>query len=171
MRLLEVDQTLTPADHQTHRVYHFAVPGACTRLSVHVRYDPKYEAVEASAALVGQAIAQQRTDLLTRGVDARLADAWAHASVGPERVANLLTLSLDDAAGAYRGTAHRQPADMRLVLASDAASPGLVAGPLPEGDWRLTISVHTLVSPEVALSIQVAADTASSAPSGVCNST
>jgi hypothetical protein len=48
------------------------------------------------------------------------------------------------------------------VLAPDHASPGLVPGPLPAGEWRLTLSVHTLVTPQCGLSIQIGAETASS---------
>ena len=171
MRLLDVEDSLTPADHQTHRRYPFAVPANCTRLSLHVQYAPKFASAAETSRLVAHAVAHQHADLLTRGVEPALTDAWAQAAVGPERIANLPTVSLDDASGVYRGAAHRQPADMRLVLASDAASPGLVAGPLPAGEWQLTVSIHTLVSPSVTLSIHVGADTASSDPSAARSST
>jgi hypothetical protein len=77
-------------------------------------------------------------------------------------LSNLLTVSLDDASGTYRGAGHRQSNDQHLLLGPAMASPGLVAGPLPPGAWTLTISVHTLVSAQCELSIQIDAETASS---------
>src|SRR5216683_1702408 len=53
--------------------------------------------------------------------------------LAPARVPNLLTISLDDAEASYRGAGHRQANDQRLLLGLASASPGLVAGPLPEG--------------------------------------
>jgi len=76
------------------------------------------------------------------------------------RIPNLLTISLDDSEGNYRGAGHRHAPDQRLVLASGSASPGLVGGPLPEGGWVLTLSAHTVVSPRVSVSIQIDADAA-----------
>jgi hypothetical protein len=39
--LLEIYESLTPADNQTHRRYPFAVPPDCTELHFRVRYTPK----------------------------------------------------------------------------------------------------------------------------------
>jgi hypothetical protein len=84
--------------------------------------------------------------------------------LAPAHVANLLTISLDDAEGTYRGAGHRHANDQRLALGLTYASPGLVAGQLPGGSWVLTLSVHTLVSPRVSLSIQIGAEMASARP-------
>jgi hypothetical protein len=168
VQLREIHARLTPADHQTHRPYGFEVPDRCTALRLHVRYAPKLASIAESAHLVEHAVARQRIELLHRGIALQLTDAWAASSaesVRERRIANLLTISVDDAHGAYRGAAHRQPADMQLFITRAAASPGFVAGRLPAGPWRLTLSVHTLVSSAVELSIQVAAETATSAPS------
>jgi hypothetical protein len=173
-RLADVHERLTPADHQTHRAYTFSVPEDCTELRVHVCYSPKFTSSEESSRLVDRAVSNQRTRLLAGGVEEVLAEAWALSSAARRastHVANLITPSLDDAQGVYRGAAHRQPADAQLVIGVHAASPGLVAGPLPAGAWRLTLSVHTLVSPEVEVSIQVGAETASSLPSAARSST
>jgi hypothetical protein len=89
-----------------------------------------------------------------------LADLGQRAK--PGRIANLLTLSLDDASGTYRGAGHRHSNDQHLALGLTAASPGLVAGPLPPGAWMLTTSAHTLASAQCELSIQIDAESASS---------
>jgi hypothetical protein len=168
--LASIAAVLTPADHQTHRRYPFEVPPGCTELHVEVRYAPKYLPVEESRELQARAISAQAEALAARVAvaDAGLVADWARAWTAvrdQRRLANLLTLSLDDARGSYRGAGHRQAAEQHLVLGRLEASPGLVAGPVPAGPWRLTVSVHTLVSARCELSIQIGAETASSEPS------
>lgn len=163
-RLLDTHDTLTPADHQTHRRYVFEVPPACQELRLWVHYAPKYVTEPESARLAEAAVVQQTAALAGR-VGESLAAEWMTGLGRPankSRLSNLLTVSLDDAAGAYRGAGHRQSNDQRLMVGPAAASPGLVAGPLPPGPWTLTISAHTLVSAQCELSIQIDAEMPSS---------
>jgi len=164
--LLTLNERLTPVDHQTHRCYDFRVPSDCEQLRVRVSYTPKYVSREESQALSLAALRRQRADLAQRLGDALAAGWMAALSAAAESatVANLLAISLDDADGAYRGAAHRHAPDQSLVLGPDAATPGLVRGPLPGGTWTLTLSAHTLVSPQVEVAIQIGAETASSPP-------
>jgi hypothetical protein len=161
--VLQLHERLTPADHQTHRRYHFQGPPGWHQLRLRVSYSPKVLSAEASARLVAQALRRQASALAS-AVGEPLAQQWLAdvAAAAPARVANLLTISVDDAAGTYRGAGHRQAPHQDLVLGTQTASPGLVPGPLPAGEWTLTLSVHTLVSPQCEVSIQIAADTVSS---------
>ena len=166
MKLLQVNETLTPADHQTHRRYAFAVPANCTRLTLHARYAPKYLDAPASAELARTARIQQ-TNALAALVGPAEAHAWANEQthrVETVRISNLLTISLDDALGTYRGAAHRQSPDQHLFIAPDAASPGLTPGSLRAGQWTLVLSAHTLVSAHCDVSIQIGADSPTSTP-------
>ena len=163
-QLLDAHETLTPADHQTHRRYVFDVPSDCRELQLHVRYTPKLLAQDESAVLSQAVVVQQGAELAGRVGDTLAARWLANFDSLPERgrIPNLLTVSLDDASGSYRGAGHRHANDQRLALGLTAASPGLVAGPLPPGAWTLTISAHTLVSAQCELSIQIDAEIASS---------
>lgn len=169
--------------HQTHRAVRFDVPPACAELHLHLRYGPKYLDEAVVRALIGETILRQAADLgrasslhvrepgLSSDEQRRLVAAWqadlASRLLGTDRagapaevrtlVPNLLTFSLDDATGTYRGAGHRHAADQTLVLGVSHASPGLVPGPLPGGTWTLVISAHTLVSPEVDYSIEIGA--------------
>jgi hypothetical protein len=162
--LLNTREVLTPADHQTHRRYPFHVPAKCQELQIRVRYRPKHLDAPESVRLTEAALVQQAAALATR-VGEPLAAQWL-ADFGQRakrgRIANLLTLSLDDARGSYRGAGHRHANDQQLELGLTAASPGLVAGPLPSGEWTMTISAHTVVSAQCELSIQIDAEIASS---------
>ncbi|MDQ6669500.1 MAG: hypothetical protein M3069_01850 [Chloroflexota bacterium] len=129
-----------------------------------MRYEPKHLA-RADSLLLAEAALTRQTAELTRRVGEPLAAPWSadwRQRVQSGRIANLLTVSLDDALGSYRGASHRQANDQHLALGAEAVSPGLVAGPLPPGVWRLTISAHTLVSAQCELSIQIDAESASS---------
>jgi len=162
--LLEIRESLAPADHQTHRQYPFSVPADCTRLDLHVRYWPKMTSADESRELVARAVGAQRLELAERVGQLR-SDHWAADFEGADlRVPNLLTISLDDASGAYRGAGHRHQADQQLTLGYSSASPGLYPGPLPAGDWTLTLTAHTLVSAQCEVEIQIGAEIASSRP-------
>lgn len=160
--VLAVRAKLSPADHHTHRRYAFEVPRGCRRLMIAVEYAPKYLSPSESARLVAAALADQAQALAGR-VGHQLAEHWRArmgAAIGGRSVPNLLTISLDDAAGAYRGAAHRQARRQRLHVGRDEASPGLVAGELAPGEWTLTLSAHTLASAHCEMSIQIGAETA-----------
>jgi hypothetical protein len=163
--LLAVSETLTRADHQTHRRYPFEVPADCSGLTIRVRYSPKYLSAEESRPLIEAAVASQAAT-----VAPPLMEDWRRwylALPADLRLGNLLTPSLDDARGAYRGAGHRHAPEQEWLLREAVTPPGLIPGPLLQGTWTLTITVHTLVSAACDLSIQIGAETASSDPSAV----
>ena len=163
-QLLDVHETLTPSDEKTHRRYSFAVPANCQALEFHLRYTPRFLSEEESVAQAEASLVDQQATL-AEIVGEPVASRWA-ANVRPLaaglRISNMLTISLDDSDGEYRGAAHRQSDDQRLMLRPEAASPGLVAGALPVGTWWLTLSAHKLLSSQCAVSIQIGAEIASS---------
>ena len=164
--LLRVHERLTPADHQTHRRYSFQVPPGCRELRLSVSYTPKMLPTADSAVLVAEARRRQAASLASR-IGGRLAERWStemDAILANGPVPNLLTISLDDASGRYRGAGHRHAPSQEFVVGPRFATPGLLAGPLDVGEWTLTLSAHTLVSPQCEVSIQIGAVTPSSSP-------
>jgi hypothetical protein len=161
-RLLDIHQTLIPADHRSHLRYPFQVPPDSRQLEIWVRYAPKRLGKQESIALAEAARAEQSAALTPR-VGEPLAEQWSadHEAVAKSaRIVNLLTISLDDAHGVYRGANHRHADDQHLQLGSQLASPGLVVGALPLGEWTLTVSAHTVASDQCELSIQIEAEIA-----------
>jgi hypothetical protein len=164
--LLDIHLSLTPADHQTHRRLHFGVPDWCRALFIDVRYLPKRLDREQSRRLTTQALERQAAGFVER-VGQTLAQQWAvdqRPRAANRFVSNLVTVSLDDAGGRYRGTNHRRDPEQHLFVGVERASPGLYPGSLPAGSWDLTVSSHTLVSPHCEVVIQIAADSPDSAP-------
>ena len=172
IRLLDHTEVLTPANHQTHRRHTFDVPAACSELRIVFEYTPKLLPIPDSAALTRAAVDQHAGFLTRRLSEPELVADWRVAAEavlrdrGMPAIPNLLTISVDDATGTYRGAVHRQPAKQRLFIRQRSASPGLVRGALPAGPWWLTVSVHTLVTPSCTYRVQIGAETASSAASG-----
>ncbi len=171
MLLFERELTLTPADHATHRRLDFDVPPDCLELRLDLGYAPKRLPAPESHELATVALERQAARLSSELERTPLVDVWREwwqerLRAQPEfQISNLVTITLDDAAGAFRGANHRHAAEQHLLLRADAASPGLTAGPLPAGTWTLTVSAHTLVSPSCVYSIQIGAETASNPPS------
>src|SRR5262249_51647637 len=149
-----------------HRRYPFAVPESCSRLEIQIAYSPKRLDEADSLALARSAVRAQSRELASR-VGPRLADKWSTdftQRAEHVRIPNLITISLDDASGAYRGAGHRQSPAQTLFLEPEHASPGLVEGPLMPGEWTLTLSVHTLVTPHCAVQVQIGAEVPTSTP-------
>lgn len=60
-------------------------------------------------------------------------------------VQNILTVSIDDCKG-FRGCAHRHCYEQHLFISRQTASPGFIPGAIIEGQWKVTISVHAVVT-------------------------
>lgn len=65
--------------------------------------------------------------------------------VGERNLCNLLTLSLDHDSG-FRGCAHRHPSNQHIEISETCATPGFLAGQISAGRWKLTVSVHSIVT-------------------------
>ncbi|MBO2945197.1 hypothetical protein JJQ72_14560 [Paenibacillus sp. F411] len=139
-QLLAVEGTLTPLSSKSHITYSCLVDEDPASLDMEFRYTPKVmEDPEASRLLIWEAIEKYEAAEL---VELRKAE-WERYMP----LQNLLTLSVDDPHG-FRGSAHRHPSEQRHMLCEQEASPGFLAGPLPSGIWKITISVHCVVTPE-----------------------
>jgi hypothetical protein len=170
--LLEIRLALSPQDHQSHRHFEFEVAPDCQALNIVVHYQPKFLESDLSLPLARRSVAR-RAQQWSAAVGPSLAARWLSDLGTPDgrmQIPNLLTVSLDDAEGSYRGAAHRQADTQHLRIGACAASPGLVAGPLPAGPWRLTLTAHTIVTPSCDVLIQIGAETATSSSSASSSS-
>jgi predicted metal-dependent phosphoesterase TrpH len=59
---------------------------------------------------------------------------------------SLVTLSLFDPAG-FRGAGHRFAPRQAFDLSAGDATPGLLPGPLPAGEWTVEVDIHCVVAP------------------------
>ncbi|TCL73312.1 hypothetical protein EDC14_1005174 [Hydrogenispora ethanolica] len=137
-QLLRAEGILAPSCNQSHIIYELYLEHPLERLGIDFRYDPK--TLEDPAAARRMIEAALRRYLPEEEQPPLLADWRRYLPLQ-----NLLTLSLDDAAG-FRGCAHRHSPRQRLELSADRAAPGFSAGPIPAGRLRITLSVHALLT-------------------------
>lgn len=141
-QLLEVEGKVTPLGSKSHMTYQFQIHEAVSGLLIDFKYGPKsYLNKEASYSLIRDAIG--------RFAEPERVEAYKAQWESFYPLQNLLTLSVDGPEG-FRGSAHRHPPEQRHILSEDprTTSPGFLPGPITPGIWKITVSVHCVVSPE-----------------------
>lgn len=140
--IIAVEGKLTPLSSKTHITYQFHLEHALSSLEIDFRYAPKqFLDREASKPLILEAIENYS--------DPAWAELYKKQWENYYPLQNLLTLSLDSPSG-FRGSAHRHAPEQRHMICPDGSktSPGFIAGDVPSGVWKVTISVHCVVTPD-----------------------
>lgn len=145
--LLVVEGKLTPLSSKTHIAYQLYIPEAVESLHIDFSYSPKtLDDKDVSRVLI--------EDAIDRYVRPSQKSVYMEQWEKFVPLKNLLTLSVDDPQG-FRGSAHRHPNDQHHVLSPRESSPGFLAGPIHEGVWRVTISVHCVITPECRYQLSI----------------
>lgn len=140
--ILAAEGKLTPLSSKTHITYQFHLDNPLSSLEIEFQYAPKpYLDKQASQPLIIQAIETY--------ADPAVADLHKKQWEQFYPLQNLLTLSLDGPDG-FRGSAHRHAPEQRHIVCGDGSrtSPGFIAGDVAAGVWKVTVSVHCIVTPE-----------------------
>lgn len=133
---------LTPLSSKTHITYQFHLDHPLSLLEIGFSYTPKqFLDREASQPLILEAI-ETYSDPAWVELHKKQWDTFYPLQ-------NLLTLSLDSPVG-FRGSAHRHTPEQQHMICPDwnKTSPGFIAGDVPSGVWKVTISVHCVVTPD-----------------------
>jgi len=144
--LIFAEGKLTPACSKSHIKYTFNLPVQSRRLNIDFEYQPKKLFDEERSKM----LIQEGLRRFCENPDENELNSWK--SYMP--LSNLLTISIDDPKG-FRGSVHRHTPVQHLFITEDAASPGLIQGSLPEGQWSVTISVHAVVTEECCYKLHV----------------
>jgi hypothetical protein len=137
--LLRAEGILDTLASKTHLSFDFYLKKPVQRLNISFCYDPKW--------LDDKSIAQQ---LIEVSFERYLENGQEQPHPKWEiyyPLQNLITLSFDDPFR-FRGAAHNPLAEQSHFITEKAASPGLLPGVLPAGIWRVTLSVHAIVTPK-----------------------
>lgn len=145
---LEVAETLTPKESKQQVLYTFKVEEPIDQLIIYFNYTPKQLDDLALAKTIIKAALPQFMTIEQQKV---ISEAYLEGFLP---LKNLLTVSVDDP-HAFRGSAHRQPPEQKLVLAMNSATPGFIPGPLHQGEWSIVISSHAVVTEECHYSLLV----------------
>jgi hypothetical protein len=145
--LVEAEGSISADASRSQIIYAFYVPAESRGLKAVFQYAPK---------LLEDPI--RAKELILRSVPRYMEEP--HASMYMEKwerlmpLQNLLTLSLDGPDG-FRGAAHRHTPQQEHWIGLNDASPGFIPGPMGNGMWRITISVHAVVTDTCRYSLQV----------------
>lgn len=136
--ILVAEGKLSPINSRTHITYTFEVPEGARAVRAKFSYSPK--------------------DLLDKEQSKKLIKEGLEKYVEPETLSyyeekwetftplkNLITLSFDDPEQ-FRGACHRHDPVQEYVMSEDEGTPGLLKGPIVPGVWKVTISVHCVVT-------------------------
>ncbi len=146
-QLLQVKGTVTPQCSKSHITYTFNLKGESRRLKTSFSYEPKsLEHIPSAQKIICRELKHyiQEEDLQ------QYLNNWKVFLP----LNNLITLSFDDSA-CFRGCAHRHDHDQLLIISESMASPGLVPGRIPSGLFKITLSIHAIVTDICNYSLQV----------------
>ncbi|CAG7619354.1 hypothetical protein PAESOLCIP111_02206 [Paenibacillus solanacearum] len=136
--LLQVGGTVTSGCSQSHITYTVHLRDTIEELHAEFAYEPKtLEDDEKAKSLIDEGLQRY---ILPESQASYMSNWQSYLPLK-----NLMTLSFDDENG-FRGAGHRHDPEQHLVIASGKASPGLIPGPLPRGQLRITISLHCIVT-------------------------
>lgn len=135
--LILTEGNLTPFCSRTQITYTFDMVKQSRRLNIDFSYQPKtLEDREKSRELITNCLMEFAPE-----DGEKMAENWEKY----RPVCNLLTISADDSMG-FRGCAHRHPQKQHLFIGDDSASPGFIPGEITRGLWKVTVSVHAIVT-------------------------
>lgn len=147
--IIRVQGKITPGSSKTHIVYQFHLEHSMSSLEIDFGYAPKqFLDREASKPLILEAI--------ERYSEPASAELHKRQWENYYPLQNLLTLSLDSPSG-FRGSAHRHAPEQKHIICPDwrMTSPGFIAGDVPAGIWKVTISVHCVITPDCSYELTV----------------
>ncbi len=135
--LILTEANLYPYCSRTHITYTFNLQKDSEQLNIDFEYYPKIlkDPVKSKELIINglNLYADKKRCLLT--------EKWEQFLP----LKNLLTISIDDS-DKFRGCAHRHSPKQNLVISHEKASPGFIPGMLKKGLWKVTISVHAVVT-------------------------
>ena len=125
-----------PDATRDNRYIYFNVPEGTEKLFITYSYSPKnLEDKEKSIELIKENILRDAPED---------ADIYTDYSIFMP-LKNLVTVSLDSPEG-FRGAAHRHDEEQYHEIGEHFASPGFLKGKICEGQWRLSLNVHAVVT-------------------------
>ncbi|TDF98598.1 hypothetical protein [Paenibacillus piri] len=145
--LVEVQGRLTPVASKSQIMYAFPVQAGLDGLTVKFSYSPKLLEDKRVALELIRTAAPQYMEEPQLG---SYMERWEQALP----LQNLLTLSLDDP-HRFRGAAHRHSPEQAHRIGFGEASPGFLPGPMVPGVWRITVSVHAIVTENCTYELRV----------------
>lgn len=145
--LFEVHNTINKEDNNKHIVHIFQLDSTYKSLFIRFKYYPLFLDDEDKAKeIIFESLGKYRSGNELE----KEKEQWREYL----KLSNLLTVSFDDING-FRGCAHRKNNNEVIVISSDKSSPGMIPGVVKKGEFKITMSIHALVTDTCEYSIQI----------------
>ena len=143
--LKETVTNLTPDDEKSTRYIPFTVPEGVKKLIITYSYAPKILDDE-----------KKSLELIKENLIRDAGEDWTEFTDYSEfmPLKNLVTLSLFSPEG-FRGAAHRQADSQYHEISESSADYGFIRGSITEGEWKLCLNVHALVTEYCRCNIKI----------------
>ncbi|MCY6354443.1 hypothetical protein [Clostridium sp. ZS2-4] len=138
--LLEESNTIDSTFEKEHITYECTLAKEYKKLKVIFEYSPKCLEDEKQVKILVE-------EALEKYVEGEELEKEKQNWANRKSLSNLLTVSLDDKNG-FRGCVHRKDNKQELIISEEEATEGLIQGVIPPGIFKITISVHALVTRE-----------------------
>lgn len=145
--LLNERQELNKSHIQKHIIHEISLKKKYKKVIVEYSFAPKYLEDEL----------ENKEIIITAMERYGMNDYSYHEKVGWQeygKLKNQVTISIDDNNG-FRGCAHRRDQYQKYILSTEEASPGFISGEVPMGKFRLTVSIHALVTEKFEYNIKI----------------
>ena len=135
--ILSAKGIITPLSSKSHIAYTFNIDKNIDKLNIDFSYYPKkLEDMKKAKSIIEKSIHEY-----IEVFGDKFSGSWQNFLP----VLNLLTISIDDPYG-FRGCSHRHDHIQHLILSEEETSPGFMKSPIVKGLWKVTISVHAVVT-------------------------
>lgn len=145
--ILEQFITLTPEDLNKHIIHECILNKEYKKLNVIFEYSPKYlEDEEKQREIIFSTI--DKYSIGKENEEAK--NNWKQY----KGIKNNITVSVDDENG-FRGMAHRRDQNQNHIISENESSPGFTIGKIPAGLFKVTVSIHALVTEQCNYKVAV----------------
>lgn len=142
--LINAIGVLTPPCMKSHITYSFYIGENIKEIIINFQYYP--------LTLSDRSLSQSIIDDTLSGYGIHDKDEADWQKYLPLK--NLLTLSIDDQLE-FRGAAHKHENYQEVHISQASATQGFIKGAIIAGQWKLTISVHALLTEECTYKLEV----------------
>jgi len=145
--LIDVKGQVNSSCSRSHITYSFDLCQSGGQVNIRFKYDPKrLESLDQAKTLISESLEKYSTSEHYPSTAAN----WQ--SFLP--LTNLITISVDDP-NHHRGAGHRHDPQQQLFLSEHQSSPGFVSGPIVAGMWKVTLSLHSIITETCSYELQV----------------
>ncbi|MDV4152045.1 hypothetical protein R0131_14545 [Clostridium sp. AL.422] len=147
IKLFDCHNIIDESYNRSHIIHKFKLSKECNSIKIIFEYNPKFIKNDIKA----KEIIQSTIDKQVVGIEKeKEINNWQ----AYKKLKNLLTLSIYDAIG-FRGAAHRQDQHQEHIIRKNDASPGMIEGIIPKGEFTIKVSAHAMVTDECNYNIKV----------------